>query len=437
MQKATLRMLLMAVLISGSTQAQQQLQLSLEDAITTGLQNSKVLSISAAKVRAAEAKLKETDAGHYPTLKLSAAYTRLSKVDPFAITTPFGSFTVSPAILDNYNAKLSLQQPLFTGFRLQNSSRVADINSQAASEEMTRDKAEVIFTIRNAYWNHYKAIAMKRLIDETVEQVKLKLQDAKNLAAQGLLTRNDVLKFEVQLSNTLYQQAEAGNAVVLSMIALNNAMNTPLMTDITLTSNASEGSGTIDKLEDLLVSAYRQRPELKAAGLRVEAGKSGVEIAKGGWYPQVALSGNYTYAKPNQRIVPAKNQFDGTWDVTLGLSMDLWNWNTTGYQSEQAEAQLTQAKDALETIKDGVTLEVTQNFLNARQAREKLTIARLAVSQAEENNRITGEKFKNGLATSSDVIDAEVALLQAKTNYTNALVDYELATARLKKSSGE
>jgi len=89
------------------------------------------------------------------------------------------------------------------------------------------------------------------------------------------------------------------------------------------------------------------------------------------------------------------------------------------------------------TIKDNITLEVTQNYLNVNQAKQKIQISKQAVEQAEENMRVTSDKFRNGLALSSDAIDAGVALLVAKTNYTNSIVDYELAKARLEKSIGQ
>jgi outer membrane protein TolC len=88
-------------------------------------------------------------------------------------------------------------------------------------------------------------------------------------------------------------------------------------------------------------------------------------------------------------------------------------------------------------IKDGITLEVTQNYLSVNQAKRKIDIAKLNVEQAEENLRVTSEKFKNGYSTSSELIDAETALISAKTNYTTSVVDFELAKAKLEKSIGK
>ena len=187
----------------------------------------------------------------------------------------------------------------------------------------------------------------------------------------------------------------------------------------------------------LLSNAFDKRGELKAADYRAKASESNVSIAKSRWYPEVSLYGNYYYNRPNQRVFPSKDAFKDTWDAGIMVSMDVWNWLATSHQTDQAEAGLAQSLDAVGMLKDGITLEVTQNFLNFQQAKQKIVITKLTVEQAEENQRITSEKFKNGVALSSDLIDAEVALLSAKTNYTSALVDLELAKAKLDKSIGE
>ena len=149
------------------------------------------------------------------------------------------------------------------------------------------------------------------------------------------------------------------------------------------------------------------------------------------------MYGNYYYSRPNQRIFPSKDEFKDTWDAGVNLSLNVWDWLTTAHQTEQAQATLAQAVDGIGIIKDNITLEVTQNYLSVDQAKRKIDISELTVKQATENMRITADKFKNGLALSSDVIDAETAQSTAKINYTNSIVDYELAKARLDKSIGK
>jgi outer membrane protein TolC len=140
--------------------------------------------------------------------------------------------------------------------------------------------------------------------------------------------------------------------------------------------------------------------------------------------------------RPNSRLLPAQDKFYSTWDVSFNISMDLWNWGTTARQTQQARAQLAQTADALGQMKDAVAVEVRQCWLNLRKSREKIPVGRASVAQAEENLRVTTERFKEGVALNADVLDAEVTLLQARTNLTQSLVDMELARARLEKARG-
>jgi outer membrane protein TolC len=218
---------------------------------------------------------------------------------------------------------------------------------------------------------------------------------------------------------------------------LDNVLGISLSTQIETIDSVDAHLGNSYEIGLLVEQAYDKRPELKSMNYRVQASEKGITAAKSDWFPQIYLVGDYNYARPNPRILPTQDKFNGTWDVSISMSLNLWNWGATIDKTDQAKAQFEQAKDSFKIIKDRVTLEVTQNFLNVQKSKEKMTVAEQSVSQAEENYRITDEKFKNGLALNSDLLDAEVALLRAKTNYIQSIVDYELAQAQLKKSIGE
>jgi outer membrane protein len=419
--------------------AQQKLTLSVDEAIRLGLANSKVLHASQMKVQMAEARSSEVNAARLPSLKANAGYTRLSDVVPFSISLPGSSsaFTISPSIQNNYAVRATLIQPLFTGFRLDASSRAADATAEAVHQEYGKDKSDLVYNITSAYWSLYKALEVKKVLDENVEQVQAHLADAQNLMDQGLATSNDVLKIQVQLSNTKLAQIDAKNAVWMARVSFNNQMGIPLTTDVDLATTIWHNPTQFESLEVLVERAAGNRPDVKAMLSRVEASDAAVTVAQSGWWPQISLQANYLNARPNSRIFPARDQFSDTWDVSVNVSLDLWNWGTTADQTAQAKAQYQQAVDVLGSMKDGVTLDVTQNYLSLQQAKEKIDVAKQGVTQAEENYRITNDKYKEGLSLTADLLDADVALTQAKTNFTQALVDYELAEARLHRAIGE
>lgn len=425
------------VLFNISINAQEKLSLTVEQALVLGLQNSKTLHSSLMKVKSSEARVSEVNALRLPSLRLSAGYRNLSSVDPFSIQGPTGPITIAPTILDNYATQLTLSQPLFTGFRLLSNFNIAEYTASATNEEFNKDRTELVFNIKNAYWSLFKSSQLKRVMDENVQMVKAHLDDAKNLMKVGMITRNDVLKLEVQLSDMLFKQIDAENAVKLSTVALNNVLGISLDTNIEIVSDVNLTPSNYDELNKLISNAVEKRSEIKSADFRVKASEAGVTMAKSSWYPQISLYGNYYYSRPNQRIFPSKDEFKDTWDAGVNLSLNVWDWLTTAYQTEQAEATLAQAVDGVGILKDNITLEVTQNYLNMSQSKRKIEISQLTIKQADENMRITADKFKNGLAMSSEVIDAETAQLTAKINYTNSIVDYELAKARLDKSIGK
>ena len=433
--------LITIIFFRSSVFTQETLNLTIEQAIASGLENSKSLHFSLMKVEYSDAKSSETSALLYPSLKFGGSYTRLSEVPPFQIG-PFGQLmpqkvTVSPSVFDNYNMRLTLQQPLFTGLRLINSSKVASYSAEASGQDYQKDRTDLIYNVTNAYWSLFKAIEFKKVVDENVEQVKAHLKDVQNFFNQGIVTKNEVLKVEVQLSNVQVLQIDAQNNVQLATIGLNSLIGLPLETKIDLTSKAEQTDKQYDNIKILVQKAIDSRPDIKSMELKVKAGEAGVSIAYAGWFPQIYLVGNYVYARPNQRIFPTQDKFKDTWDVSVSASFDIWNWGTTIHQTDEAQAQLAQAKDGLGLLRDGITLEVTQSYLNFNQSKERIAVAEKGVSQAEENYRITDEKFKAGLALNSDLLDAEAALMQVKFNYIQSLVDFELADARLQKALGQ
>jgi outer membrane protein len=418
--------------------AQDVKKLSVEESVQIGLENSHSLHSSKEKVKNAQSRLSELKTNLLPSLKFSGIYTRLSPIEPFILNVPgLGTFNLASNIVNNYSAKLTLQQPLFTGFKLISSVDMADYNALAQKQDYTKDEHDLIYNIKNAYWILYKANQLKTVVDENVNQIKAHLDDVNNMFNQGLATKNDVLKVQVQLGDVQIKQIDANNNVRLSMIALDNVMGLSLSTQIEPAEKIISKVEALNTLDLYLDKAYQYRPELIGMDFRIKAGESGVTLAKSGWWPQLFLVGDYLSARPNQRIFPTTDTFKETWDVSLSVSWDLWNWGVTSHQTDQAQTQVEQAKDSYNITKDNITLEVTQTYLNILQAKEKMILAGNNVSQAEENYRVTDEKFKNGLTLNSELLDAEVALLTAKTNYVQSQVDYELAKAQLEKSSGE
>lgn len=418
--------------------AATQTDLSVDEAVRMGLENSKAVKISDAKLGAAAAKADEAHAARLPSLKFEGGYRRLSDVPPFEIQPPGfpNPIEVSPTVLNTYNLRVGLQQPIFTGFKLESNAKAAEYLEEAARFDHRATEADLLVNIKAAYWTVYQTMEVQKSVDENVTRLTAHVKEVDNLMKAGMATRSDRLRIETQLSNARLTQIDASNDVALAMMNLNNVIGHPLDDQWTLTSKPEEPGDARQSESDAQSRAMSLRPDLQAMAFRVQASDQALSAVQGSWWPQVFLTGNYYYNRPNTRYLPTIDQFKDSWDIGIQLQFDIWNWNTTSYQSEQARAQVQQAELQLDQMRDNVTLEVKRALLTLRRSREKVKVARIGIDQADENVRTTNDRFKNGIATSADILDADVSLLQARTNLTGSLVESEMAKAQLERAIG-
>ena len=425
-----IKLFVVFTLLSAALFGQEAKVVSLEDCIKIGIDNSKTLKISGSKIVSAKERLNEIKTAQLPTLRLNGSYSRLSPVDPFQI----GSMQISPSILNNYSARLTLSQPLFTGNRLSSNTELTEFNSLAAETDFSKDKNQLVLDIKVVYWNYAKSLKVKETIEKNIVQVQSRFQDLENLYNNGLATNNEVLKVRVQLSNFEILLLDATNNIDISLYNLNNILGIPVNTKLEPKAIIELKQPEIPKLEDLIKASKQNRSDLKSLDYRIKSGEAGITLSKSGWYPQLNFTANYLYANPNSRIFPSVEKFKGTWDLGITLSYDIWNWKLTSYQTKQAEANLEQTRIAKELTENNTDLEVSQNYKSLLSVTAKMKLTKETVEQAKENYRVTNEKYKSGLLLNSEVVDAETSLLLAEINNITTIADYLIVIARLEKS---
>jgi outer membrane protein TolC len=209
--------------------AQQTTQpLQLTDCIAKALGQNPSIQMSQAKVQAAEARSSEATTTLLPQLKLTGRAAKLSPVDPFGINihTPVFNYSavIFPSINENYAMRLSLQQPLFTGFKLLKNREMAELNAGAVREDLTKDQSDLVLNVITSYWNLFRAHKVEEVIHQSVEQMSEHLKDVTNLAKQGLATDADVMKVQVQCSDVKVRHIEARNAIRIASMALNSIL---------------------------------------------------------------------------------------------------------------------------------------------------------------------------------------------------------------------
>jgi outer membrane protein len=418
-----------------------QTPLTLSDAVRIGLEQNRTLKISILKAKSVgEAHVKEMEANRLPSLKFYASYLRLSDIGQPAINVPIPGvppISFPTYLLNNYSLRLSLQQPVFTGFRLQNLQLAAEHTRNAAQEDVKTDRHGTVFTIKQQYWTLYKLQKTLEAVNKSIDESKSHLADVKSKLTNGTALPNDTLKTQVQLSNNELRKIQTEKDIRVAMASLMNTIGLPLDEQVTLSTAPDENSTLQQSITELIEKAKRQRTELTALDERIQAGSANISIAKAAYFPQISVGGNLYYADPNSRYFPVVSAFKTTWDASVNLSWDVWTWNVAGLQAEQAEYSMEQLQETKKQIEDGIALEVTQNYLAQQTSFAQIQVAKLSVTQARENLRIVNFQYTKGVANTTDVIDAETAAFQADVNVATAVADANIATAQLTKSIGE
>ncbi len=433
--------LLLAVLAAAAAAGQER-SLGIEESVRLGMGRNSAVSTAELEAAYRQAAKREALWGRAPGLTLSAAYSRLSDRQGDGIELP-GAPAALSLVPDTRNRTLlsvETNYPLFAGFRVD-----ADIERQdrllAQSRADAEDaRREIAYVVRQTYWSLVKAEEQQDLVRESGELVRVHLQEVRRLVEQGLSTRNDELAAEMELARTELLAIEAANARRLAELRLANLIGLPLETRIRPTSRPEEVSGDLlDELPEvdaLVGAAYGRRADLTAAQARIAAGEAAVRIARSARFPVIALQGNYTFARPNPAILPAEDEWAGTWEIGIGARYRLDAALAAGSRIAQAEARVEQSEEALRALREEIAVDVIGSYLEVEKHSGTLEVLRKIVQQAEENYRTTREKFGAGVAKSSEVLDAEVELFRAEINLAQGKADLALALAGLDRSVG-
>jgi outer membrane protein len=451
--------------------------LSLDEAMKLGMGASISLHTAAVKVEEQTAKLAEASADMLPSLLLSGSYTRLSDItapridlssaNPFAKLTesdiqgfspdvqrllstvqtrnqaPSGGEGASggiqfPVLLNNFDFRLIASYTLFSGFRQQATKAMSEYYTEASTKDLERSKQTTRFTIVQAYWQVYQTQQLRVIAEQTTAQARLRLSNAAQMQKSGQMNKNDVMRQQVIVANNVVGQIRAANNERLAIVSLNNLLGLPLETPLELTTSpAQPPTEAMPSLDSLIEIALERRPDVQATNYQTKAADESIRIAQSSWFPNVSLEAQYIYANPNTRFLPlASDRFDGTWQASLKFSWTVWNWGITGYKVRQAEAQATQLRDALASAKNGIRVALVQKYLTLSQSLESIRAAKDALDQAQENNRNETERFQGGSSLSADLNEAQRAEAQAKANYINTLVDFQIAVADFRATVG-
>jgi outer membrane protein TolC len=429
--------LLSAVLPAGA-KSPSPLRLTLDEAIQRGLETSHRIAEGVARGEAADASVGVRHAASRPQIAAQAGYTRTNHVDAFGILLPTNQLRVIyPDIPDNYRTRLDLQWPIYTGGRLDALERAARIDATASADDVAALRADLRLEVTRAYWALVTASESLLVVERSVARMDAHLRDIRNQLAAGLVPPNEVLTVEAQASRqrmlTVQARALRDNAETELGRLVGATPGTPIETATALDAAPADRG----EAEALVEAARRQRPERAALVKRVEAARERGLAATAGLKPTVAVGGGVDYGRPNPRIFPREASWKPSWDASVNLSWPLFDGGRARSEMAETSAAARGAAERLAELDDAIAADVRQRARDAESSRAVIDAAADAVRSAAEARRVVGERFAAGVATSTDVLDAQISLLQAELDRTQALANARLADARLARAIGQ
>ncbi len=377
----------------------------------------------------ARAGLEQADSAFWPHLQFQSSYTRTdnpmlafgSILDQRAYN--YGSppnFNGLPQE-DDLNVGGVVTVPLYAGGKLEAGRDQAQAGSRAQRQDLAAVKNEIAFEVVRAYEEVVKTRLFTRAAREAAEGLQEDLGIARKRMQGGSLLRSDVLDLEVRLAQAQEDELQASNAISMSILALQNLLG---VENEEMTIEDSVPDASIPDNGD-----FQMRPELRANEEREAAAAAGVRQAQGGYLPQVDAFGSLEH---DYGWISGGN--GNSYTAGVMLKWDLWDGFANRAKTREAQASLESIRESKRKLHLALDLELEEARLNLQDAVGRLAVADKAVDQAVESVRLMRNRFEQGAAIPSQLIDAETALMNARMRRDEARADHRVAVAALRKA---
>ena len=416
-------------------------RLTVDEAIARGFENSHRLAEARAREQGARAAATSVDLTRKPIVGLSAGYTRTNHVTEFSVPQPnLTRLVVYPDIPDNVTSRLSFQWPIYTAGRIDALERAAIAEAEAAGADIETTRADLRLEIVRAYWAAATAREAVRVLEESAARADAQVSDARNRFEVGLIPPNEVSSLEAQRSRERAQLIEASNLRESALIELRRLIGAPPEQTIELAEGLEQGArgaqGAQPAVLDLVNQALEARTERKALNLRLDSAEARKAAALTATRPTLALAGGVDYARPNARIFPKTREWQESWDVGVAVNWNFFDSGRAKSAAAEAAAAATATRERIAEFDSVVSAEVRQRLLDLDSTQAVVRASADAVRSAADARRVVADRFNAGVATSTDVLVAQVALLESELARTRALAGVRLAEARLERVLG-
>jgi outer membrane protein len=440
--KPVLSTLIGVLLVSGSAHAQTApIGLTLPEAIERGLASNHRLSELLAREDVAKALHGQQESAARPQLSLFGSYMRINHVDEFSLPNATGGVRILyPDIPDIVRSGMDLQWPIYTGGRLQALARATEGEVNAAGYDRETARADLKLEITRAYWAVVTALASQNVVREALARTDAQLNDVRNQLSVGLIPPNDVLSTEAQQARQRMLLIEAENIVESTSAEFRRLIglepDTPFQLQTPPPPTVVPPTPSVAQPFSAALEARANRPERRALEFRISAAAERATAASAGSLPVLAALGRYDFARPNPRVFPLQDAWKRSWDLGVNVRWPLFDGGRTRAEVAEATANRRAAESRLRDFDSLIEVEVRQRSADLRSAQASIEAAEAGVRAAAGARSVLAERFGAGVATNTDVLDAQVALLQAELDLTRAVANAQLAAARLDRAMG-
>lgn len=431
--KKSVSNIVVLVLLVGSlspVQAQERI-LNLDECIKIALENNKQLLLFQEKTNNAKAKKSEAAGSYWPNISAAGAYIynhEINKVN-------FGGNEIALGVKKSYLGKLSLTQPVFMGGKIYASNRLADIGMQVAKWDYLKQRDDLLYQVKQSFYNVLLAQQMARINQEAYEVVAAHLKVSQALYNEGKMSNYDVSRVKVQLANQKTNLIKAKNNLKITVDSLIILLGWEPALETAFAGQLGFVEKPVKGYEEGLTQALGKRIEIQQLMLQEDISNNLVFLASSGHMPNVLL--NSVFSRQNSSGFSAEQAWTNSWTTTLSLTIPLFEGFSTAARVKQAKSQKEQIILTKNQVIDSIKIEVKEAYFSLDQAKDNIAGQSENVDTAKDNLRIAQERYKLGLMSDIEVRDAELTLTQAEINYYQATYEYIMAQAKVEKAIGE
>lgn len=392
-------------------------EITLDDSVKLALQNNPTVKMAMQDKETARYGVKIAEGGLLPSIGYKHTSSR-------------GNTSLSSAVNSTFDNKFSMNWNVYTFGQQEGAIGAARATSQATDLGVAKAMQQIKLDATNGYYGILQARNMLQVSQESVDQLTAHLKNVQAQYGVGTVAKSDVLRSEVELANAQQSLIKAQNSYDLAVSSLNNVIGLPLGTELTVKEELQYAA--YDKtLDGCIDYALQNRPEVLQEAFKVKAAKETKRSKDAGHLPVIALVGSQDWTSHD---FPGSD--NSNWMIGATLSWNAFDSGIANAQAGQAQQAYDKELQTEKQTKDAVQLEVRQAYLGLREAEKRIETSKVAVTKSDEDFKIAQVRYMAGVGTNIDVIDAQVAMTQAKTNYYQALYDFNTSRAKLEKAMG-